>query len=125
MKAPASLAIDPVRRTIDAVWRIESPRLLSGIVARNRAIDELRRRRMQERKHDGLRLEPGPDAFEALSELESALGLTALKRAASVDGAPGSYRLQAEIAACHARARVASATDWARICALYEESCSN
>lgn len=34
-------------------------------------------------------------------------------------GRPGSYLLQAEIAACHATAPVAAATDWARIAWLY------
>src|SRR6185437_11552912 len=33
--------------------------------------------------------------------------------------APGPYVLQAEIAACHARALTADATDWSRIAALY------
>jgi RNA polymerase sigma-70 factor, ECF subfamily len=33
----------------------------------------------------------------------------------------GPYRLQAEIAACHARALAAGETDWARIVALYGE----
>jgi predicted RNA polymerase sigma factor len=32
----------------------------------------------------------------------------------------GPYALQAAIAACHARAHVAAATDWARIVALYD-----
>ena len=32
----------------------------------------------------------------------------------------GPYALQAAIAACHARARTAEETDWARIAALYE-----
>ena len=34
---------------------------------------------------------------------------------------PGSYRLQAAIAACHATAATASATDWAKIARLYEQ----
>jgi predicted RNA polymerase sigma factor len=34
--------------------------------------------------------------------------------------APGPYVLQAEIAACHARALTAEATDWRRIAALYK-----
>ena len=34
--------------------------------------------------------------------------------------APGPYVLQAAIAACHARARAADATDWSQIVALYE-----
>jgi predicted RNA polymerase sigma factor len=45
-------------------------------------------------------------------------GLAALARAASL-GELGPYGLQAAIAACHARARVASETDWIRIAALY------
>ena len=47
-------------------------------------------------------------------------GLAALERAESLGGALGPYTLQAAIAACHARARVASATDWMRIAALYD-----
>ncbi|WP_206370434.1 RNA polymerase sigma factor [Solimonas marina] len=48
-------------------------------------------------------------------------GLEALARAAARGDAPGPYRLQAEIAACHARALHADATDWSRIAALYAE----
>ena len=47
-------------------------------------------------------------------------GLAALKRAAAPGGAYGPYGLQAAIAACHARARTAEETDWARIASLYE-----
>jgi RNA polymerase sigma factor (sigma-70 family) len=47
-------------------------------------------------------------------------GLAALERAESLRGALGPYALQAAIAACHARARVASETDWERISALYD-----
>ncbi|HEY1244230.1 MAG TPA: DUF6596 domain-containing protein, partial [Hyphomicrobiaceae bacterium] len=47
-------------------------------------------------------------------------GLAALARAEAVGGPPGPYLLQAAIAACHARARQAAETDWARIAALYE-----
>ncbi|HEX5030103.1 MAG TPA: RNA polymerase sigma factor [Candidatus Eisenbacteria bacterium] len=46
-------------------------------------------------------------------------GLAALERAEALGGADGAYALQAAIAACHARARVAEETDWARIAALY------
>jgi RNA polymerase sigma factor (sigma-70 family) len=57
-------------------------------------------------------------------------GLAALERAARLNGArppafarfaiaPGPYVLQAEIAACHARALTAEATEWGRIAALY------
>jgi RNA polymerase sigma-70 factor (ECF subfamily) len=47
-------------------------------------------------------------------------GLAALERAEQLGGARGPYALQAAIAACHARARQASETDWARIVSLYE-----
>jgi RNA polymerase sigma-70 factor (ECF subfamily) len=47
-------------------------------------------------------------------------GLAALERAEQLGGAHGPYALQAAIAACHARARTAEETDWARIAALYE-----
>ena len=38
----------------------------------------------------------------------------------ALGGALGPYALQAAIAACHARARTAADTDWARIAALYD-----
>lgn len=47
-------------------------------------------------------------------------GLAALGRAESLGQALGPYALQAAIAACHARARVASETDWLKISALYD-----
>ena len=50
-------------------------------------------------------------------------GLAALARAEALSGTHsglGPYALQAAIAACHARARVADETDWARIAALYD-----
>jgi len=56
-------------------------------------------------------------------------GLTALVRAEAlmsargpgVMGRTGPYVVQAKIAACHAQARTAGATDWSRIAALYDE----
>jgi RNA polymerase sigma factor (sigma-70 family) len=48
-------------------------------------------------------------------------GLAALERAESLGEPRGRYTLQAAIAACHARARRADATDWPRIVRLYEE----
>ena len=48
-------------------------------------------------------------------------GLVALDRAESLSADPGQYTLQAAIAACHARARTADATDWVRIASLYEQ----
>ena len=47
-------------------------------------------------------------------------GLASLERAQRTRGALGPYTLQAAIAACHARARVAEDTDWERIVALYD-----
>jgi RNA polymerase sigma factor (sigma-70 family) len=46
-------------------------------------------------------------------------GLAALERAGELDSAPGPYAVQAEIAACHARAASVKSTDWERIAALY------
>jgi RNA polymerase sigma-70 factor (ECF subfamily) len=46
-------------------------------------------------------------------------GLAALARAVQLTAAHGPYTMQAAIAACHARARTAADTDWARIAQLY------
>jgi RNA polymerase sigma factor (sigma-70 family) len=48
-------------------------------------------------------------------------GLAALEHAEQCGRDRGPYFLQAAIAACHARARQAEDTDWARIAALYDE----
>ena len=48
-------------------------------------------------------------------------GLAALERAAKLGLARGPYVLQAELAACHARAHRAELTDWRRIADLYAE----
>jgi len=47
-------------------------------------------------------------------------GLAALARAEALGGPLGPYGLQAAIAACHARARTPTNTDWERIAALYD-----
>lgn len=47
-------------------------------------------------------------------------GLAALDRAISLARPLGPYVLQAAIAACHARARTSTETDWPRIVALYD-----
>ena len=47
-------------------------------------------------------------------------GMVALARAEELGGAQRPYALQAAIAACHARAVVATDTDWRRIAALYD-----
>jgi len=48
-------------------------------------------------------------------------GLAAISRAQNIGNPRGPYLLQAEIAACHARALTPDATDWPRIVALYTE----
>jgi len=48
-------------------------------------------------------------------------GLTALDRARRLGRGPGPYTIQADIAACHARAREWQQTDWNKIVALYGE----
>ncbi len=48
-------------------------------------------------------------------------GLAALERAESLTDSRGPYAVQAAIAACHARARTAEATDWVRIASLYAD----
>ena len=48
-------------------------------------------------------------------------GLAAIERAHKINSTRGPYLLQAEIAACHARARTPSETDWPRIVILYTE----
>jgi RNA polymerase sigma-70 factor (ECF subfamily) len=47
------------------------------------------------------------------------LGLDALAQADALTNEPGPYHLQAAIAACHARADSADATDWEQIASLY------
>ena len=48
-------------------------------------------------------------------------GLAALERGRRLGGIAGPYLLQAEIAACHARARVPQETDWTKIADLYAQ----
>src|SRR6186997_903430 len=63
-----------------------------------------------------------PDQNRALwDRLLIRRGLAALARAEQLGGARGPYALQAAIASCHARARTANETDWARIASLYGE----
>ncbi len=75
----------------------------------------------------GSRVGPGGEAILLLDQnrtrwdqLLIRRGLAALERALALTDQPGSYVLQAAIAACHARARRAEDTDWARIVTLYD-----
>ncbi len=52
--------------------------------------------------------------------VQVAEGVALLERALAV-GRPGSYQVQAAIAACHSTASTASATDWPQIAGLYRE----
>jgi RNA polymerase sigma factor (sigma-70 family) len=47
-------------------------------------------------------------------------GLAGIERAGKLSGVSGPYLLQAEIAACHARARTPAETDWPRIVTFYD-----
>ena len=47
-------------------------------------------------------------------------GMAALRQAQQLGGGAGNYALQAAIVACHARASIASETDWERIVLLYD-----
>ncbi len=75
------------------------------------------------------RARTGPDGEPVLLEAQDRgrwdrllvrRGLAALDRALALGRPVGRYVLQAEIAACHARARRAEDTDWRRIAGLYD-----
>jgi RNA polymerase sigma factor (sigma-70 family) len=71
---------------------------------------------------DRLQIERGMKALARAQRLIAGAGGAANGLPANglpVNGAPGPYALQAAIAACHAGARRAEETDWARIAALY------
>ncbi len=76
-----------------------------------------------------LRARVGPDGAPVLlldqnrskwDQLLIRRGLAALERAERLTSDPGSYVLQAAIAACHARARTNEQTDWGSIVRLYD-----
>ncbi|KKB75994.1 RNA polymerase subunit sigma-24 [Devosia soli] len=61
-----------------------------------------------------------PDQNRALwDQLMIRRGLASIDRLSALGGQNGPYALQAQIAACHARARRAEDTDWNRIAGLY------
>src|SRR3954462_7080892 len=85
---------------------------------------------LMEIQASGLRARVGPSGEPVLlldqdrgrwGRLLIGRGLAALERAEALAEARGPYTVQAAIAACHARARPADATDCQRIAALYEE----
>ncbi len=81
------------------------------------------------RLHDarqGARLGPGGELLPLAEQDRSRWdrgaiddGLALLHRALELAGAPGSYQIQAAIAALHVEAESASTTDWAQIAGLY------
>jgi RNA polymerase sigma factor (sigma-70 family) len=102
-------------------------RILAGLVPREPEVHGLVA--LMEIQASRLRARTGPSGEPILlldqdrarwDQLLIRRGLAALERAEELGGALGPYALQAAIAACHARARTAAETDWARIAALYE-----
>ncbi|HEX7662949.1 MAG TPA: sigma-70 family RNA polymerase sigma factor [Polyangiaceae bacterium] len=86
------------------------------------ALMELQASRLRARSGDDGEPILLPDQDRARwDELSIRRGLAALERAArAAEERPGPYLLQAAIAACHAQARTAAATDWPKIAALYD-----
>ena len=70
---------------------------------------------------DQLLIHRGLTAIERAHTINAGLANAGLANAGLANTGRGSYLLQAEIAACHARARMPSETDWARIVILYTE----
>ena len=76
----------------------------------------------QNRAHwDQLLIRRGFAALERSEKIRSEKLRTKQTRGGKAAGLRGPYVLQAEIAACHARARTPEETDWARIVELYSE----
>lgn len=102
-------------------------RVLAGLIPEEREVHGLVA--LMEIQASRLNARRGPDGEPVLlmdqdrsrwDHLLIRRGLAALAKAEALGGTLGPYTLQAAIAACHARARVASETDWVRIAALYD-----
>lgn len=106
-------------------------RILAGLLPQEPEVHGLAA--LMEIQASRLRARVGPDGEPILlldqdrgkwDQLLIRRGLAALEQALalgqSLGGSPGPYALQAAIAGCHARARTAADTDWARIASLYE-----
>lgn len=75
----------------------------------------------QNRAHwDQLLIHRGLAALDRSETLRSEKLRSGKLRSEKLDGARGSYELQAAIAACHARARTPEETDWPHIVELYD-----
>jgi len=84
------------------------------LIARGLAALEHAEDLLSARTPPGHTTNPGAPSFAASSQR---MGM----QDAPIPTQPGSYTLQAAIAACHARANTAEATDWHRIAALYAQ----
>jgi RNA polymerase sigma factor (sigma-70 family) len=103
-------------------------RILSGLVPNDAEVHGLVG--LMEIQASRLRARTGPSGEPVLlldqdrsrwDQLLIRRGLDALTLAESLTEERGQYTVQAEIAACHARARIASETDWHRIASLYSQ----
>jgi RNA polymerase sigma-70 factor, ECF subfamily len=94
---------EPEVHGLVALMEIQASRVRARIGPNGEAVLLLDQDRTQ---WDGLLIRRGFDALVRAEEL--------------VRDRPGPYLVQAAIAACHARAKVAADTDWARIAALYD-----
>jgi RNA polymerase sigma factor (sigma-70 family) len=101
-------------------------RVLAGLMPRNIEVQGLVALMELQASRIPARTDPAGDAILLADQdrrrwdrLLIRRGFAALERAGCVDAAPGPYAVQAEIAACHARAVSVKDTDWERIAALY------
>lgn len=88
-----------------------------GLLALLELTDSRRRARLAP---DGAPVLLGEQDRSRWDRLQIQRGLAALERAERLAAPLGPYTLQAEIAACHARASSTTTTDWPRIVALYD-----
>ena len=101
-------------------------RVLAGLMPRNIEVQGLVALMELQASRIPARTDPAGDAILLADQdrrrwdrLLIRRGFAALERAGQLDAAPGPYAVQAEIAACHARAVSVKDTDWERIAALY------
>lgn len=98
---------EPEAHGLVALMELQASRMGARLDAQGRPVLLLDQDRA---RWDGVLLRRGLAALERAAGLGRPVGLTR-----------GPYLLQAEIAACHARAHAADATDWQAIAALYGE----
>ena len=102
-------------------------RVLAGLVPREAEVHGLVALMELHASRLGARVDPDGEQVLLLDQDRSRWnrllimrGLAALDRAEQLSGALGPYTLQAEIAACHARAATGDDIEWVRIAALYD-----